>query len=354
MLEIANAMKLVAALVAIGWVIAMFRRPATTLSVSWGVFCTAMSLVLLEEVFAGLLGRYALLVGIAGGATCSVFWLVSRALFRPDARIEPMHLLLVSGIFMPSVFSRLMRFFETDAVLGPANQAAFLNGLGNFQLLLSSTALVLSFAEGARAFSHYHGAERQLRLMFLSAFAVCVTVCVVLPLQTAFPPAVAAQSQAVCATLILAVASLAVRYRLKHPLPREPLPPARRSMPVEASEEDHALARRIERLMREDAVYLRPEVKVADVARLMMEPDYRVSRAVTAALGHPNFNRYINRYRIEHAQHLLATTDQPVITIAHDSGFASLGPFNRAFKQAAGMTPSEFRRQHLGDSTPKD
>jgi len=35
----------------------------------------------------------------------------------------------------------------------------------------------------------------------------------------------------------------------------------------------------------------------------------------------------------------------PVLTLALDAGFNSLGPFNRAFKAATGLTPSEFRRR---------
>ena len=34
----------------------------------------------------------------------------------------------------------------------------------------------------------------------------------------------------------------------------------------------------------------------------------------------------------------------PVITIAMDAGFQSLGPFNRAFKATTGVTPTEYRR----------
>ena len=34
----------------------------------------------------------------------------------------------------------------------------------------------------------------------------------------------------------------------------------------------------------------------------------------------------------------------PVITIAMDAGFQSLGPFNRAFKATTGVTPTEYRK----------
>ncbi len=41
----------------------------------------------------------------------------------------------------------------------------------------------------------------------------------------------------------------------------------------------------------------------------------------------------------------------PVLTIAMDAGFQSLGPFNRAFKADTGLTPSEYRRQALAAPT---
>jgi len=66
--------------------------------------------------------------------------------------------------------------------------------------------------------------------------------------------------------------------------------------------------------------------------------------------GHRNFNAFLNRYRIEEAKAALADPEQkevPVLTIAMDAGFQSLGPFNRAFKAATDLTPTEFRRLAL-------
>ena len=40
----------------------------------------------------------------------------------------------------------------------------------------------------------------------------------------------------------------------------------------------------------------------------------------------------------------------PILTIALDAGFQSLGPFNRAFKAETGLTPSEFRRHKLAQT----
>ena len=77
---------------------------------------------------------------------------------------------------------------------------------------------------------------------------------------------------------------------------------------------------------------------------------------INEGLGHRNFNAFLNRYRIEEAKAALADPTQkdvPIVTIAMDCGFKSLGPFNRAFKVDTGQTPSEFRRLGLGIAPAK-
>lgn len=55
---------------------------------------------------------------------------------------------------------------------------------------------------------------------------------------------------------------------------------------------------------------------------------------------------YLTEHRISHAQRLLATTDEKVVTIALSSGFNSLSRFNQAFRRACGCTPRTYRREH--------
>ncbi|WP_300528566.1 helix-turn-helix domain-containing protein [Maricaulis sp.] len=344
---IANSLKLMVASAAIVWIIAMLRRGAKSqLEISWAVFCGAMGVVMIEEVFGAAMGRYALLLGIAGGATCSIFWLVTRSLFRPGNAVGPIQIALVTGIFLPALISRSMRFFETEQWIGAANQEAILSSLSNFQLLLASTALMLCFAEATRGYATLSKPERHLRWMFLGTFGVCVTACMVLPMNTTFPPELAAITQAFCATSIMATMSIALRYRLSHPLAADA--PAAKPAPAPATAEERALGQRIEALLANETIYLESDLKVAGLAKRLMEPDYKVSRAISAGLEQPNFNRFINRYRIQHAQNLLADpreSDQPILEIALASGFASLGPFNRAFKDRTGLTPRAYRSE---------
>ena len=346
MLEIANTLKLLAAGMAMLWVMAVLRRGRfSPLDASWAVFCFALFCVLTEEVYSPVLGNYAHLLGIAGGATCSVFWLVSRSLFRPGAQIAWPHLALVTSIFLPGLIIRLMRFFEVEAMMGEAEFATTIESLRSFQVFFSSAALVMCLVEAGRGFSLTQGPERHMRLAFMGTFGLCVTICTVLPVRDAVSPELAALLESFCAVTILAVTSIAVRYRMLHPH-KPPQTKTVRIAAPESTDEDRQLGRRIEAMLREEELYLQAELKVADMARRLMEPEYKVSRAVTAGLGAANFNRLVNRYRIERAKRLLEDPleqRRPIIDVALQSGFASLGPFNRAFKEATGMTPRAYR-----------
>lgn len=56
---------------------------------------------------------------------------------------------------------------------------------------------------------------------------------------------------------------------------------------------------------------------------------------------------YLTGLRIAHAERLLLTTDQNVLQIALDAGFATSSAFYVAFKKQTGLTPAGFRKQHV-------
>ena len=108
-----------------------------------------------------------------------------------------------------------------------------------------------------------------------------------------------------------------------------------------------------------DRVYRQDGLTIGALAQRLGLPEYRLRRLINQALGYRNFNSFLNDYRLREAKAALADPDQaavPVLTIALDAGFASLGPFNRAFKADTGLTPSEYRRLigSGGPSPPAD
>jgi AraC-like DNA-binding protein len=111
-----------------------------------------------------------------------------------------------------------------------------------------------------------------------------------------------------------------------------------------------ALLRRLERLMTTERAYRREGLTIGPLAAELGVPEYRLRQLINEGLGHRNFNAFLNRYRLDEAKAALADPEQvevPVLTIALDAGFQSIGPFNRAFKAQTGMTPTDFRRDRL-------
>ena len=102
-----------------------------------------------------------------------------------------------------------------------------------------------------------------------------------------------------------------------------------------------------------EGTYRRTGLTISALAEALGHPEHRVRRLINGHLGYRNFSAFLNSYRIPEAQQILADPDQvrkPVLTIALDLGYGSLGPFNRAFKATTGQTPSEFRQRALAAS----
>ncbi|MBR0755041.1 AraC family transcriptional regulator [Bradyrhizobium jicamae] len=111
---------------------------------------------------------------------------------------------------------------------------------------------------------------------------------------------------------------------------------------------DPLLLRRLDHLMTVERIYRQEGLAIGMLAAQLDVHEYRLRRAINEGLGYRNFNAFLNRYRIADAKAALSDMTQrevPVLTIAMDAGFQSIGPFNRAFKAETGMTPSEFRRE---------
>src|SRR5260370_9223347 len=115
----------------------------------------------------------------------------------------------------------------------------------------------------------------------------------------------------------------------------------------ESSTAERKLLDALMRLMSDDRIYRHEGMTIGTLATKLTVPEYKLRRLINQRLGYRNFNVFLNNHRIEEAKAALADPSQaevPVITIAMDAGFQSLGPFNRAFKATTGVTPTEYRR----------
>lgn len=66
--------------------------------------------------------------------------------------------------------------------------------------------------------------------------------------------------------------------------------------------------------------------------------------------GYPNFNSYLNTYRINYVKKLFTEIDFQKTTLMYvytEAGFSNQSTFNRVFKQIEGTTPSEYFQRNL-------
>jgi AraC-like DNA-binding protein len=120
--------------------------------------------------------------------------------------------------------------------------------------------------------------------------------------------------------------------------------------PASPAGPDAALLTALRKLIDRDKVYREPDLSIASLAQKLDIPEYRLRRLINEQLGHRNFSAFVNGYRLAEAETALGDPAQggvPVLTIALDAGFGSIGPFNRAFKAHTGLTPTEYRRARL-------
>lgn len=302
------------------------------------LFTGAVMAFSLHALMGRDLGWAAVPLAIIGNATCGWSWLGARALFQPpDAARQVWPLALVMGMVAVGAFLQV----------GDASEPLFriaANVLG----LVSSALLALAMIEPLKGWrSPISPSERRFRLVFASGYAALLAVAV-LWVNGAPSGSVAADSAATikvaCALAAMIGMGLAVRYRAANPFKI----PLKERRPAPAAGDD-MLAERLLRLFREEATFARPELRVADLARLLGEAEYKVTLCVTRSLGFRNFNHLTNHFRVAEAKRRLTSPEfahLPILTIALDCGFGSIGPFNRAFKAETGMTPTDFRNLH--------
>jgi len=136
----------------------------------------------------------------------------------------------------------------------------------------------------------------------------------------------------------------AALYGFSNPELFAPAETARADEPQRA--EPSRLAERLSAFMQHDKPYRTEGLTIAALAAQLGEQEYRLRRLINGELGYRNFTAFLNSYRLAEVRAALTDPDQrevPILTIALDAGFGSLGPFNRAFREAEGMTPSAYR-----------
>lgn len=193
-------------------------------------------------------------------------------------------------------------------------------------------------------------ARRRLRGPFLAAVTLFVVVLAGFEIGEAFGvEADWYELLGASALAIFCLAGAAVFLQAQSALFGAAAPAAPPEPPIDAGDQ-HELAR-LDEVMGKGEAWRREGLTIGSLAAEIGAPEHRLRRLINDRLGHRNFVAFVNAYRIGEAKRRLAdpaTARTSISAIAFELGFASLNPFNRAFKEATGQTPSEWRKRALG------
>ena len=101
---------------------------------------------------------------------------------------------------------------------------------------------------------------------------------------------------------------------------------------------------RVETLMKENQIFLDPELSLNRIARKLTLPARDVSRAINVATKQ-NVSQYVNGLRVESACEKMKSSNDSILNILYASGFNTKSNFNREFVRVKGMTPSKWRKE---------
>ena len=103
------------------------------------------------------------------------------------------------------------------------------------------------------------------------------------------------------------------------------------------------LLEKIRKLMSDEKLYLYPNLKVSDLARLLNSNRNYIYNAINVEMG-ISFSDYINSQRVDYASQLLkAHPELSINDVMFKSGFTSTSAFYRNFKKFKGITPTARR-----------
>ncbi|MBL7715861.1 MAG: AraC family transcriptional regulator [Bdellovibrionales bacterium] len=279
------------------------------------------------------------LIGIPLFATFSnsfLFWMFCRSIFSERAPIRWIHYSLwgASQLISYMVFFRLPEsLFQWGSQV---SEFEFIRKLLPHGLYLGFIlAGIVSSQKDARA--DLVSSRIQLRRAFLAVVAfygVLISVTEILLQGQHASPAI----DVIHYSILLVLTGLFFREIKNHP-------ELFSDSGVKAETfEPSPLQKELKHQMEVGKVYRQEGLTIVLLAERLRTQEYLLRRCINQELGFRNFNDFLNHYRIQEAcTRLKAEPGLPILNLSLELGYRSLAPFNRAFKEKTGATPTQFR-----------
>ncbi len=273
-------------------------------------------------------------------------WLFARCLFDDAFRVRRVHVAACAGVALYGTWQQMTIRRDGPADLASATGIASLG----FEVLVL-VLVMLALAEAWRGLAgDLVERRRQVRVLVVSAGGAYVAMAALLQgynllMGTHTPPLLVSLNLALIFALTCVALWTLVQPRATDWLTLdEPTATSR----LDAIERQALAA--LTRALDHEAIYRQEGLTIGRLAAHLRVPEYLLRRVINRGMGFRNFNDFLHEYRIREACDRLGRRDQdhlPVLAIALDVGYASIGPFNRAFKARMGLTPTAYRRAAL-------
>jgi len=291
---------------------------------------------------------------VIGAGAVGWFWLFVTAVFEDEPRLHPGMLAAVVALILICVIG----------AYAATAWSMWIDVLANLMRIAMALAALAVVVRGWRG--DLVEPRRRLRgplLVTITAY-ILVTRCLAVLDDLGMAPGWYLVTNAAILFLIANIASLVFLESRGEIFSAAPVRAAARSPSQKAIAEtacrDRAMKAdlgRIQALMETQQAWREEGLTIAGLAVRVNMPEAQLRRLINDQLGYRNFPSFVNAHRIAEAKARLADPGEartPVSAIAFDIGFGSLGPFNRAFRQETGLSPSEWRRKALGSAADDD
>lgn len=303
------------------------------------------------------------LAGIGRGTTLLIgpaFYLYTLSVIRPGFKLRKTHFLHLSGYVLGLSLVYLQPGGDNMNSEMQKVEAFLMNGIQATPLVLIrfglyvlhlATYLILSRKEVIRASEKLNDnylISRESRIKWLSklnSVLIAIGIVVVLSFIDALVTGYYNSDSNYINTLIYSVFVYLIAYQALAD-DKEIVPDFKTKYQAgqRIQADKDTLIDTLKKLLREEKIFKNPELKQADIARMLEIPPHQLTALLNTELNQ-SFFELLNHYRVE--EFIALANDEAydhlsIMGKAQEAGFTSKSSFNTAFKKIKGQTPSEF------------
>ena len=321
-----------------------------TLMVIFVVLCllNGMSGAHIEDQFRLDLSEWQVVIEVGTSAICGLFMIYCFLIFQEQQKFPVLFLIVFGSQVLLDLVLSLLNFLSTDTAPAPILEL-LATSMDVLQLVFVGVAIYWTL-KGWRA--DLVDDRRVLRWFIIGVqgaliFSVVLVENFLLEADsTSYPTE---QAAIVFAIAILALGMLLVAMRFDYVSLTYVIRKVAELTEESGAEQYTAFdIDSFNRMFRDGKLYREAGLTIAMLAKKLNLPEYRLRAFIHKQLGFRNFNAMLHQYRVEDASAALAdkaNQNVPVLTIALTVGYQSITPFNNAFRQITGVTPSEYRKR---------